>query len=58
MSNVVIFCAYAVDPEFKKGLSITGKAGSLGGESDYRPELKAIANKLHMWIVFDYSGAL
>lgn len=42
-----------IDPEFEKGLSITGKVGSLGGESDYRPELKAIANKLHMWIVLD-----
>ena len=51
--NELVAKYVAVDPEFEKGLSIIGKAGSLGGEFDYRPELKAIANKLHMWIVLD-----
>ena len=51
--NELVSKYVVIDPEFEKGLSITGKAGSLGGESDYRPELKAIANKLHMWIVLD-----
>lgn len=40
-----------IDSEFEKGLSIIGKATVLGQEFDFRPELKAIANKLHMWIV-------
>ncbi len=40
-----------IDSEFEKGLSIIGKATVPGQEFDFRPELKAIANKLHMWIV-------
>ena len=51
--NELVAKYVVIDSEFEKGLSITGKAGSLGEELDYRPELKAIANKLHMWIVLD-----
>lgn len=40
-----------LDPDFEKGLSVIGKATVAGQEFDFRPELKAIANKLHMWIV-------
>lgn len=40
-----------IDPNFEKGLSVIGKATVPGQEFDFRPELKAIANKLHMWIV-------
>lgn len=40
-----------IDPNFEKGLSVIGKATVAGQEFDFRPELKAIANKLHMWIV-------
>lgn len=51
--NELVAKYVVIDPEFEKGLSTIGKAGSLGGEFDYRSELKAIANKLHMWIVLD-----
>lgn len=40
-----------LDSDFEKGLSVMGKATVAGREFDFRPELKAIANKLHMWIV-------
>lgn len=40
-----------IDSDFEKGLSVIGKATVPGQEFDFRPELKAIANKLHMWIV-------
>lgn len=40
-----------IDPEFEKGLSIMGKTTFSGQEFDYRPELNAIANKLHMWLI-------
>lgn len=40
-----------IDPNFEKGLSVSGKATVVGQEFDFRPELKAMANKLHMWLV-------
>lgn len=49
--NDLIAKYVVIDAEFEKGLSIMGKVTVPGEEFDFRPELKAIANKLHMWIV-------
>ncbi len=40
-----------VDPSFKSGLSTNGKAAAVGSEFDYRPELRAIASKLKMYLL-------
>ena len=40
-----------VDKNFSKNLSTSGKAVPVGTEFDFRPELKAIAAKLHMWLI-------
>ena len=40
-----------VDPSFKNGLSTNGKAAAIGSEFDYRPELRAIASKLNMYLL-------
>lgn len=40
-----------VDPNFKENLSTNGKATIPGKPFDYRPELKAIASKLHMMLI-------
>ena len=40
-----------LDPAFKNGLSTCGKIGSIGTEFDYRPELRAIASKLRMYLI-------
>lgn len=45
-----------IDSEFEKGLSIMGKVTFPGQEFDFCPELRAIANKLHMWLVLDDSS--
>nr|WP_294495325.1 toll/interleukin-1 receptor domain-containing protein [uncultured Anaerosporobacter sp.] len=39
-----------VDENFAKNLSV-GKAVSVGTEFDFRPELKAVAAKLRMWLI-------
>ena len=40
-----------VDPSFKDGLSTNGKAAAISSELDYRPELRAIASKLKMYLL-------
>ncbi len=40
-----------LDPSFKDGLSTNGKAAAIGSEFDYRPELRAIASKLKMYLL-------
>lgn len=40
-----------IDKDFSKNLSTNGKAVPAGTEFDYRPELKAIAAKLRMWLI-------
>lgn len=40
-----------LDPSFKNGLSTNGKVKGTGLEFDYRPELRAIASKLKMYIL-------
>ena len=49
--NYLLAKYIVIDPEFEKGLSIMGKTTFSGQEFDYRPELNAIANKLHMWLI-------
>ncbi|HWP80883.1 MAG TPA: toll/interleukin-1 receptor domain-containing protein, partial [Candidatus Acidoferrum sp.] len=44
-----------LDEGFAKNLSTNGKITSLDREYDYRPELKAIAAKLHMRLMLDNS---
>jgi predicted nucleotide-binding protein len=44
-----------IDPDFERGLSVIGKATVTGTEFDYRPELKAIATKIHMWMIMNDS---
>lgn len=39
-----------IDTDFAKGLPVNGKVGTIGTEFDYRPELKALAEKLKMWL--------
>lgn len=39
------------DASFKDGLSTNGKAAAIGSEFDYRPELRAIASKLKMYLL-------
>lgn len=47
----VLVAKYSViDPDFSKGLLTTGKAAVAGEAFDFRPELKAIAAKLRMWL--------
>lgn len=47
---------YAVlDPTFKNDLSTNGKAAVVGSEFDYRPELRAIASKLKMYLLIEES---
>ena len=49
----VLVAKYSVlDSDFNKNLSTNGKVTVLGSEFDYRPELKAIAAKLRMWLLF------
>ena len=40
-----------LDPSFANGLSTNGKASAIGSEYDYRPELRAIASKLKMYLL-------
>lgn len=40
-----------LDPTFRDGLSTNGKAVALGSEFDYRPELRAVASKLKMYLL-------
>lgn len=40
-----------IDSSFKNNLSNGGKASTLGVEFDFRPELKAISSKLHMYLI-------
>lgn len=40
-----------VDPSFRNCLSTNGKAAAIGSEFDYRPELRAIASKLKMYLL-------
>jgi len=42
-----------IDADFPKNLSTSGKASVPGVEYDYRPELKAAAAKLRMWLLID-----
>lgn len=42
-----------VDENFKNNLSTNGKARTFGEEFDYRPELRAIASKLKMYLILD-----
>lgn len=42
-----------IDADFPKNLSTNGKATVPGVEYDYRPELKAVAAKLRMWLLID-----
>lgn len=42
-----------LDPHFKDGLSNNGKAATLGYEFDFRPELRAIASKLKMYLLME-----
>lgn len=40
-----------IDANFKNNLSTNGKATAIGMEFDFRPELKAIASKLKMYLL-------
>lgn len=40
-----------IDGDFKNNLSNGGKASTIGVEFDFRPELKAISSKLHMYLI-------
>ena len=40
-----------IDADFKNNLSTNGKAATIGMEFDFRPELKAIASKLKMYLM-------
>ena len=40
-----------IDANFKNNLSTNGKATTIGMEFDFRPELKAIASKLKMYLL-------
>lgn len=40
-----------IDKDFSSNISMGGKATALGLEFDFRPELKAISSKLHMYLV-------
>jgi len=40
----------AIDPDFEKGLPKNVKVSSLNSQSDYRPEIKAIKEKLRMML--------
>ena len=40
-----------IDANFKNNLSTNGKAAAIGMEFDFRPELKAIASKLKMYLL-------
>lgn len=40
-----------IDKNFSKNLSTSGKTVPVGTAFDYRPELKAIAAKLYMWLI-------
>lgn len=40
-----------IDPQFTEGLPKIAKAYPIGSEPDYRPEIKAIAEKLRMLLI-------
>lgn len=51
--NALIARYTLLDTDFKKGLSNKGKVVALGQEFDYRPELKAISEKLKMILLIN-----
>lgn len=51
--NELVAKYIVIDLDFEKGLSVIGKATVPGTEFDYRPELKTIATKIHMWMVIN-----
>lgn len=44
---------FVFDRSFEKGLSTNGKYAAVGSEFDYRPELRAIAAKLKMYLLMN-----
>lgn len=47
-----LVASYSVlDPDFKQNLSTNNKSAVIGSEFDYRPELRAIAAKLKMYLI-------